>query len=110
MPRLCLNSADLEIDRVERGLSANIETVALRTTEADVCHEFADRDRTEMHAVRRVAEHVAACRRPDVAGAVATKAVECAVGAGREHSRIARRQAVGTDRVCMDCSRQTGHM
>src|ERR1700756_2284432 len=65
--------ARVEVDRIERGLAADIEPVAARAAETDVGDDFPDRYRAEMRAIRRVAEHAAASRRPYVAMDVAAE-------------------------------------
>src|SRR4029077_14568440 len=62
----------IEIDRIKRGLSADIEPVAALSSEADIGDQLSDRDRAQMRPVRRVAEDVAARPRPYFAGDVAT--------------------------------------
>ena len=84
-------SAGVEIDRIKRGLSADIEPIAARAAEADICHDFSDRDRAQMHPVRCIAEHAAAGRRPYVAMDVTAKSVIQSLRTGGKQRRFSHR-------------------
>src|SRR5262249_42267828 len=91
----------IEIDRIDRRLPAHVEAIALWAAEADIGDHYSDRDRAEMRAVRRQAEHVAARRGPDIAMDVAAEAVEQSFRTGRKQGRRFQRLAVdgiGPDR------------
>src|SRR5687768_16411176 len=90
-----------QIDRIQGRLRTDIKAIALRTAEADVRHQFADGNGTEVRAVRRIAKHIATGRRPDVAVTVATKSVEASVRTCREGSPLANRKTVRADAIGM---------
>src|SRR5215471_7528604 len=84
----------IEIDRVERSLSADIEPIAVLSSEADICDDLSDRDRAEMRTVGRIVKHAATCRRPYVSMDVTAKSVEQSLGTGGEQRTRSDRLAV----------------
>src|SRR5262245_7018516 len=71
-----LRRPHLHIQRIKRSLAADVEPVALQTAETDVGDKLADWNCSQVGSVRRVAEHIAAGRCPDIAVAVTAESVE----------------------------------
>src|SRR3569833_140380 len=100
-PRLN-RGARVHIERVKRCLSADVQSISHRSTEADIRHDLANRNRADMSAVRCVAEHSGAGGRPDIPGGVTTQAIEEAFRACGEGRRRAERNAVGCYGIGVD--------